>query len=180
MDVRSFYVWNENEEIRLGNDTDDIAQRLINSFLNNYQKEQEVLREKSNLVFESVDLMSYKFHKTSLKRGSSYIKSPKWIADKKATINPKNTECNYCFAYSIIVALNHKNIQNHPEIIRNIIPSMGEYNWKDINFPAGIKDWKEFEKNNETIALNILQVPHEKKIQSMHINQNIITHVKIK
>ena len=50
MDVRSFYVWNENEEIRLGNDTDNIAQRLINSFLNNYQKEQEVSREKSNLA----------------------------------------------------------------------------------------------------------------------------------
>ena len=84
MDIRSFYVWNENEEIRLGNDTDDIAESLINSFLDNYQKEQEVSREKSNLVFESVDLMSYKFHKTSLKRGSSYIKSPKWIADKKS------------------------------------------------------------------------------------------------
>ena len=35
-----------------------------------------------------------------------------------------------------------------------------EYNWKDIEFPAGLKDWKRFEKNNETIALNILQVPH--------------------
>ena len=35
-----------------------------------------------------------------------------------------------------------------------------EYNWKGIEFPAGLKDWKRFEKNNETIALNILQVPH--------------------
>ena len=35
-----------------------------------------------------------------------------------------------------------------------------EYNWEGIEFPAGIKDWKRFEKNNETIALNILQVPH--------------------
>ena len=26
-------------------------------------------------------------------------------------------------------------------------------------FSAGIKDWKKFEKSNETIALNILQVP---------------------
>ena len=35
-----------------------------------------------------------------------------------------------------------------------------EYNWEGIEFPAGIKDWKRFEKNNKTIALNILQVPH--------------------
>ena len=85
-DICTFYVWSENEKIRLGNETDDIVESLINSFLNNYQKEQQVSREKSNLVFECVDLMSYKIHKTSLKRGSSYIKSPEWIANKKATI----------------------------------------------------------------------------------------------
>ena len=100
----------------------DIVKSFIDSFLNNYQKEQEVLREESNFVFENVDLMSYHIHKTSLKRGSSYIKSPEWLANKKAIINPKNTKCNCCFAYSIIVALNHQNIQNHPERIKNIIP----------------------------------------------------------
>ena len=52
--------------------------------------------------------MSYKIHKTNLKRGSSYIKSLEWIANKKATINPNNTKCSGCFAYSIIVALNHQ------------------------------------------------------------------------
>ena len=70
MDIRNFYVWSKNEEIRLGNETDDIVESLINSFLNNYQKEQPVSREKINLVFDSVDLMRCKFHKTSLKRGS--------------------------------------------------------------------------------------------------------------
>ena len=106
-DIRTFYVWSENEEIRLGNETDDIVKSLINSFLNNYQKEQQVLREGSNFVFECVDLMSYHIYETSLKRGSSYIKSPEWLANKKVIINPKNTKCFACFAYSIIVALNH-------------------------------------------------------------------------
>ena len=140
MDICTFYVWSKNEEIRLGNETDDIVESLINSFLNNYQKEQQVSREKSNLVFDCVDSMRYKFHKTSLKRGSSYIKSPEWIANKKATINPKNTMCNCCFAYSIIVALNHQNIKNHPERIVNIIPFKDQYDWEGIDFSAGIKD----------------------------------------
>ena len=139
-DIRAFYVWSKNEEIRLGSETDDIVESLINSFLNNYQKEQQVLREGSNFVFEYFDLMSYHIHKTSLKRGSLYIKSPEWLANKKAIINPKNTKCNCCFAHSIIVALNHQNIQNHPERITNIIPFINQYNWKDIDFPAGIKD----------------------------------------
>ena len=110
--------------------------------------------------------MSYQINKTSLKRGISYIESPKWLTDKKATINPKNTKCSACFAYSIIVALNHQNIKNHPERITNIAPFVDQYNWQDIDFPAGVKDWKKSEKNNETIALNILQVPHKEKNNS--------------
>ena len=47
-----------------------------------------ILRNGSNFIFESVDLLSYHIHKTSLKRGNSYIKFPEWVANKKATINP--------------------------------------------------------------------------------------------
>ena len=111
--------------------------------------------------------MQYKFHKTTLKRGSSYIKSPEQIANKKATINPKNTKRNCCFAYSIIVALNYRNIKNHPERIVNIIPFVEQYDWSGIDFPAGIKDWKKFEKHNDTIALNILKVPYNEKMYVM-------------
>ena len=73
-----------------------------------------------------------------------------------------------CFVYSIVVALNHQNIRNHPEKTTNINPFINQYNWKDIELPAGIKDWKNFEKNNSKIALNILQIPH---------SENNITHV---
>ena len=155
-------MWSDNEEIRLGNETDDIIKRLINSFLNNYQKEEIILRNGSNFVFESVDLLSYHIHKTKLKKGKSYIKSPEWILNKRATINPKNKD-NKCFQYSITVALNHQNIENHPERISNIKPFINQYNWDDIDFPVGIKDWKMFERNNEKNALNILFVPHGEK-----------------
>ena len=159
---RTIFVWSDNEEIRLGNETDDIIKRLINSFLNNYQKEEIILRNGSNFVFESVDLLSYHIHKTSLKRGKSYMKSPEWVINKRATINPKNRD-NKCFQYSIIVALNHQNIENHPKRISNIGIFTDQYNWEGIEFPAGIKDWKKFEQNNKTIALNILFVPHNEK-----------------
>ena len=161
-ETRTIFVWSDNEEIRLGNETDDIIKGLLNSFLNNYQKEETILRNGSNFVFESVDLLSYHIHKTSLKRGKSYIKSPEWILNKRATINPKNKD-NKCFQYSITVALNHQNIENHPERISNIKPFINQYNWEDIDFPAVIKDWKKFERNHEIIALNILFVPNDEK-----------------
>ena len=163
-EILTVFMWSDNEEIRLGNKTDDIVKRLINSFLNNYQKEKLIFRSGSKFVFESVDLLSYHIHKTSLKRGKSYIKSPEWVLNKRATINPKNKD-NKCFQYSITVALNHQNIENHPERISNIKPFIDKYNWKGIDFPAGIKDWKKFEENNKEVALNILYTqPNTKTI----------------
>ena len=83
-EIRTIFVLIDNEEIRLGNETDDIIKELINSFLNNYQKEEIILRNGSNFVFESVDLLSYHIHKTSLRRGNSYIESPEWILNKNS------------------------------------------------------------------------------------------------
>ena len=116
------------------------------------------MRKGSDFIFESVDLLSYSFHKISLKRGKSYIKSPEWVLNKRATINPKNKD-NKCFQYSITVALNHQNIENNPERISNIKPFINQYIWEGIDFPARIKDWKKFERNNKKIALNILYIP---------------------
>ena len=36
--------------------------------------------------------------------------SPKWIKNKKATINPKNND-DKCFQYALTVALNYQNIE---------------------------------------------------------------------
>ena len=73
------------------------------------------------------------------KSGKPYIKSPEWVVNKRATINPKNKDNKY-FQYSIVVALNHQNIENHPERISNIGIFTDLYNWEGIEFPAGIKD----------------------------------------
>ena len=59
--------------------------------------------------------------------------------------------------------MNHQKIENHPERISNMKPFIDQYNWKGIDFLARIKDWKKFEQNNTTIALNIIYVPHNTK-----------------
>ena len=124
-------------------------------------------------------ILYYSFYKISLRRGRSYIKSPEWVLNKRATINSKNKDYK-CFQYSITVALNHQNIENHPERISNIKPFIDKYNWDGIYFPAGIKDWKKFERNNKTIALNILYIPPNTKAINLATNQNIIVKAKIK
>ena len=115
--TRTFHVKSDNKEIILDNDTNDIINELIESFFHKYQKKENILRNGSNYIFESVDILSINFHKIDLKRGKSYIKSPQWILNKRATINPKNTKDNKCFQYSIIAALNHKEIGKDPQRI---------------------------------------------------------------
>ena len=84
----------DNEEIRSGNQTDEIITKLLKSFLNNFQKEEKILRNGSNFVFESVKILYCHTHKINLKRGKSYTQSPEWILNKRATINPKNKVIN--------------------------------------------------------------------------------------
>ena len=127
----------------------------------------------SSYIFERVDLLEYDLHKTNLNRGSSYIDPPKWIKHKKVIINPKNTKDNNCFQYSITAALNYRNIGHHSERIYKLKPFINNYNWDDIEFPAGHKDYSAFEKNNSDIAINILYVPHKtREIRQAYISKH--------
>ena len=62
-----------------------------------------------------------------------------------------------------MASLNYEDIPNHPERISNLMPFFDQYNWKGNEFPSHSKDWKKFEQNNKTIALNILFVPYNTK-----------------
>ena len=104
--------------------------------------------------------MYYNLNKVSLSRGGSYIDSPKWLKNRKATINPQNKKDDKRFQYAVTVALNHEQIKDHPERISKIKPFIDQYNWKEIDFPSHGKDWKKIESHNQSIALNILCVPH--------------------
>ena len=114
----------------------------------------------SEFGFDGVNLLYYDFNKISLNRGGSYIESAKWIKDKKSTINPKNNDYK-CFQYAVTVALNHNKVNKNHQRVSKIKPFIDQYNWNDIDFPSTSKDWKKFELNNESIALNILCVTHK-------------------
>ena len=107
--------------------------------------------------------MEYHFHKISLNRGSSYIKSPEYIKNKGVTIDPKNSKNSNCFQYPITAALNHQNTGQHPERISKLKPFINNYNWKDIEFPSHSKDWRKFEQSNKAIAVNTLYVLYNSK-----------------
>ena len=94
--------------------------------------------KESEFEFDGVNVLYYDFNKISLNRGGSYIDSPKWLKDKKSTINSKNND-DKCFQYAVTLALNLDKIKRDPQRISKIKPFIDQYNWKDIDFPSTSK-----------------------------------------
>ena len=78
-----------------------------------------------------------------------------WLGRRnEAIINGDNN-----FQKALDDALNYQNIERDPQRVSQIMPYIDKYYWKRTEFPAEPKDWKKFEQNNKTIALNVF-VPH--------------------
>ena len=176
-ETRVMHARSVNEEFMNGSDTDEIIKELLKSLLQRYQENLQEKMRGSYFALDGVNFLYYDFNKISISRSGSYIDSPKWLKNKKSTIDPKNN--NYkCFQYAVTLALNLGKINNHPKRISKIKPFIQEYNWKDIDFPSTSNDWKKFERNNE-VALNILYVPRNtKKIEIAYKSEHNLTREK--
>ena len=109
----------------------------------------------SKFVFSYVHLLFHKPHKINQNHGGSYIDSPDWIKNKKVTINSISKKDNKSFQHAVTVTLHHEEIEKHCERITKIKLFINKYNWKGINLLSEKDDWKNFEKNNRTISLNV-------------------------
>ena len=168
------YTRSDNEEFMSGDNTDEIIKLLFESFLKRFEENLQNKMRGSEFEFDGINFFYYDFNKTSIYRGGTYIDSPKWLKNKKSTINPKNND-DKCFQYAVTLALNLDNINKHPQRISKIKPFIDQYSCKDIDFPPTDKDWRKFELNND-IALTILYIPHNtKKIQLAYRSKNNLT-----
>ena len=131
-----------NEEFMNGSDTDEIIKEPFKSLLQRYQENLQEKMKGSDFAFDGVNYFYDDLNKISISKGGSYMDSPKWLKDKKSTINPKNNDYK-CFQHAVTLALNLNKINGHPQRISKIKPFIQEYNWKDIDFSSTSKDWKQ-------------------------------------
>ena len=89
-------------------------------------------------------MLEYELHKINTIRAESYIPSPDWIANKKATINPKNEKDNKCFQWSIIAGLNY-NIIKEKELKKLL-----KFKRVDIDLSPHQRYWENFEQENNS------------------------------
>ena len=135
---------------------DEVIGKLFESLRKRYQNKLEESMKGREFVFDCVHLQFFKCYKINQTRGGSYIDSPDWIKNKKATINPINKKDNKCFQYAVTVALNRGEIKKVPQRRTKIKPFLNKCYWERINFPSEEDDQKKVENNNVTIAPNVL------------------------
>ena len=91
-ETRNVHTKSNNVEIMIGSEADEIIEDLFESFLHKYQEGLEESMRGSDFVYDSIDALYYNLNEVSLSRRGSYIDSPKWLKNKKTTINPKNND----------------------------------------------------------------------------------------
>ena len=74
-------------------------------------------------------------------------------------------------------ALNHEEIKKDPQRITKVKTFINKYKWEGINFPSEKDDWKKFEKNKVTIALNVLHVKNY-KVHPAYVSKHNSNHEK--
>ena len=161
-ETRDMHCKSDNVEIMMSVDTNEIIKKLFNSLLQRYQKGLDKSMKGSDFVFDYVEWLNYIFYKIDMKRSGSYIETPDWIKKKKATISVENDD-DKCFQYVETVALNYDKIKKHHQRVNKVKPFIDQYDWSEINFPSNAGNWKKFELNNKSKALNVLYVPEGEK-----------------
>lgn len=86
--------------------------------------------------------------------GSSYMKLPKSISNKKATINVQNHD-NKCFLWSILAAIHYKEFKRNFERVTNYQRYENDLNMNSISYPVSLDQIDRFEKQNENISVNV-------------------------
>ena len=161
-EMRVMFTRSTPEEFMIGSDSEEVAEKPFMSILQKYQDNLQNKMKGSDFVFNGINYLYYDLNRITISKGGSYIESPKWLKDKKCTINQNNNDNKY-FQYATTLTLNINSIDKHPQRVSKIKPFIDNYNWNDINFPAAKKDWNKFEVNNKNVALNILYVPFSTK-----------------
>ena len=143
--------FNSDPEVNLeGTNVNDLYQEMTDKILEGIAKYN---KGGSNFIFKQI--LSLEIHTVQYEPldGSSYIELPESLANKKAIVNPKNTD-NKCFMWSVTRAL-HPAKDNSERIDTKLIKASEELNWDGITFPVDLKQIDRFEKQNDSLSINV-------------------------
>ncbi|CAH3196323.1 unnamed protein product, partial [Porites evermanni] len=123
--------------------------KLIDKCFKKIIKDLEVyVKNGSGWYFKYVDQLEINIVEFNPSKGSSYIKLPEWILNKRAIVNIQNRD-DKCFLWCVLRHLYPK--ESHDERITDLKKYENELITQGITFPMNIKDIYKFEKLNPKI-----------------------------
>lgn len=103
--------------------------------------------------------------------GSSFIKLPAFLANKKAIINVKNND-NECFKWAVLAAIKPANKKAERVSKYKIYEDL--LNFTDIEFPVTLKQIDKFEKQNPTISIHVyVFIENKNEVQPIRLSKNV-------
>ena len=138
------------------------------------------IRNGSGWVFRRIHQVLLNTYRYQPFAGSSYIPTPKFLANKRCIINIKNGPGdNQCFKWCVLAhKFGHKVNENSKfnSSIYNREKWVNSIDWNGINFPTSLLDIDVFERNNKDWAIHVIRVT--KSITSEKIIPTIVRKTK--
>ncbi|KAJ8910231.1 hypothetical protein NQ315_015923 [Exocentrus adspersus] len=163
IDIKCFNT--SNQVINSSMDLDEVLNMFMDILINQASEFQE---RDSGWALEHIMYLEVNVNKHIAMGGSSYIKLPKFIENKKAVINVNNQD-QHCFLWAIISAL-------YPARARvNQVSSYPHYsnvfNTQGMSFPVKLSAVKKFELKNN-ISINVFGL--ERKFDNNKITYEVV------
>ena len=145
------YFHSKVETITLSTDFSELFNMMTNRQL---ELSEQFQNQGSGWQFDQVEYFDINIDPFEPFVGSSYIKLPSKLAEKKAIINVKNENDHECFKWAVTSAVYIQNI--HPERLnKQMIENSNNFDWSKIEFPVSVKQIDKFEKQNPYYVINV-------------------------
>src|SRR5208282_1199274 len=93
--------------------------------------------------------------------GSSYIKTPKFLVDKKCCTNINNITDEFCFLWCILGVIHP--VTRNPSELYNYRRYLNELNVSGLVFPMPVRSIERFERLNPSVSVNVFYFDEDDK-----------------
>jgi len=158
-----------------GTNLNDLIDKFIETIL---KKADEFQERDSGWALEEILFLEVNFAKYNPLRGSTYLKLPREIANKKACINVKNDD-EACFFWAVLSAL--KPVERNSCLPETYGDYRDSFNCDNIDLPVNITDIAIFEDQNANISVNVFGLDDANEIIGplYHTKERKINHVNL-
>ena len=149
----------------------DITDTLASAMRDIYRRSQEFQAEGSGWTLERI--LSLTLHTVAYQPllGNSFIKSPEYIARKKAVLNIQNDD-DKCILWAILAHLHPVKKQDHPYRVGKYQPYEQELNMTGVSYPTPLSDIPKIEKNNN-LSINVIGYDVVDKFYPLYVTRDI-------